>query len=106
MEPDRGEAKRLSDEGAHCAMRGDMQRAREKWNAATQADPTWSVPFFNLAKSYIDERQFERAEQCLNEAERLASAGTSSEDTQVVQQVGMIRTQISLQSELRRRGRI
>lgn len=105
-EPDRGMAKRLSDEGVSYAMSDNQEEARRKWIAATEADDTWSVPHFNLAKSFIDQRQFERAERYLNAAASRARAGSSSEDSQVVEQVDIIRMRISLQSELRRRGRI
>lgn len=104
-EPDRARAKRLSDEGVKCAMSGNHNGARTKWIAATEADRSWSVPFFNLAKSFIDERAFQKAEYYLDQADSAARLNSSSEDPQVLEQVNTIRGRIALQSELQRRGR-
>lgn len=103
---DRVTARLLSDEGVSSAMSGNHEEARRKWIAATEADDTWSVPFFNLAKSFIDQRQFQEAERYLNDADDRARVESGSEDSQVIEQVNTIRARIVVQSELQERGRI
>ena len=102
--PDRLTAKRLSDEGVSCAMRGNHEEARRKWLAAAKWDPTWSVPNFNLAKSYIDQKDFEAAGRHLSAAESRARNGSGSEDSDVLEQVSTIRARITIQSELQSRA--
>lgn len=99
----RPEAKILSDQGVACAMRNDIQGARDKWIAAAKADPTWSVPYFNIAKSFIDAHSYQEAESYLNQAEERAKSGGSSEDSQVLEQVNTIRARIVLQKVMQRR---
>ena len=100
---DRNRARQLSDQGVAAAMRGDNVTARDKWEAATNADSSWSVPFFNLAKSCIDAKEVELAARYLDKAEALAQKGVTSEDAQVLQQASLIRTRIMLQTELKQR---
>src|SRR5258707_9367286 len=102
--PDRNRARELSDEGASLTS-VSMVQARAKWMQATEADPTWSVPYFNLAMSYLDGGDPIQAENYLDQAKERANAGSSSEDSQVLQQLKAIKARIALKKELKRRGR-
>jgi len=104
QEERREAAIKFYDEGVAADEQGDREGARKKWLAATEADSTWSAPYFELAYSFMRARAFDEAERYLEKAEARAKAGSSLEDSRVLSQAKLIRRQIPLERELARRG--
>jgi hypothetical protein len=100
----REHAKALSDEAYQAMEDGSTFTAMGKWGEASKADPSWSVPYFNLAKWHFDISEgkgdlLTEAEEYLQKAEIAASSRRSPEDTEVLHQVGIIRARILLRKQ-------
>ena len=97
-------AKALSDEGVQLISRGDTEGAWEKWLDACEADKTWAIPHFNIAKAYLDsikhsndfDGDLNKAQKHLGIAEALAKKKLHSEDSQVLAQLETMKTRIKL----------
>jgi hypothetical protein len=81
----RERARKLSDDGVRAANARNVANAKEAWREAIGADPTWSVPYFNIAKLALDAKDMNEAEQYLLLAEEVAKHRQSTEDAQVLQ---------------------
>ena len=90
----RDAAKSLSDAGVHAIQQGNVALAIERWTQAAQADPTWSVPSFNIAKCLLSSGRASEAIPHLESAVRIASRRQSSEDSQVLDQAARLQTQV------------
>ena len=100
---DRSIAKQHSDRGVTEIIAGRTEAARVAWKQAIGIDPTWSVPYFNLAKSYLDAKSVDEAERYLAQAKECAAKGDGTEDSQVLSQLLAMETRVALQKELKRR---
>ena len=89
----RERARKLSDDGVRAASANNAAKAKQAWRDAIEADPTWSVPYFNIAKLALDEKNMNDAEQYLLRAEAAAKKRLSSEDEQVLKgiEIGKVR---------------
>ena len=92
----RDKAKQLIEDGLEAVNAGDSEIAHAKWTDATQADTSWSVPFFNLAKLSLDRGDRYAASVFLGMAEDRAQKGASPDDAQIIQQLPDLKSQIEL----------
>lgn len=92
----RDRAKILSDAGFTAVKKGDMDSAHTRWLQATQADQSWSVPFFNLARLSLDRGDRHSAIAFLGIAEERAQRGSSVDDAQVIKQVPFLKSRLEV----------
>lgn len=92
---DSDRAKDLNDAANAKAQNGAWQEARALWLKAIELDDSWAVPFFNLARNFLDHTiavtDVINAERYLNVAEMLANERKRSEDWQVITQLPQMR---------------
>ena len=92
----RDRAKILSDAGFVAVKADDMETAHGKWLQATEADQSWSVPFFNLARLSLDRGDRHAASAFLGLAEDRAQRGSSADDAQVMKQVTNLKAKLEV----------
>lgn len=92
----RDRARQLIEAGILAVNAGDSEVAQARWTDATQADTSWSVPFFNLAKLSLDRGDRYAASVFLGMAEDRAQKGTSPDDARIIQQLPDLKSQIEL----------
>jgi hypothetical protein len=86
----RARARDYSNSGSRYAISGDMVRARQEWQAAIRTDPTWAVPYFNMAKSYADSGDQGQALAYVDQARQRASGQSDSDDAEVLSQCAIL----------------
>lgn len=69
--PTRNKAVYATEGGVACALSGKTDVAAQWWRYAINADPTYINPYFNLANTYEDKNDLDRAEQYFLQAQRL-----------------------------------